>query len=204
MPLLDLTHTITHGMTVFPGEVPPSIIADELPANAGYATFRLESNMHTGTHMDAPYHVLADDKTMDSYPVELFCGKATVIDVSDLHFVHMQDNWIDIFSHCTIILFHTGHTSMWGKHAYYHDYPVFEDKIAMKLVEAGVRIVGFDSPSPDRSPYHFHSIYLKENRFMIENLTNLGKLVDVKEFELMVFPLKIEAEASLVRAVAKY
>jgi kynurenine formamidase len=39
---------------------------------------------------------------------------------------------------------------------------------------------------------------------MIENLTNLGKLVDVNEIELMAFPLKIEAEASLIRVVARY
>jgi kynurenine formamidase len=191
-------------MSVFPGEKSPSISADDLPADAGYATFRLESNMHSGTHLDAPFHVLADEKTVDSYPVELFCGKAKVMDVSDLHFVHMQDNWMKVFRQYSIILFYTGHTKMWGKHDYYHDHPVFEDTVAQKLVEAGVRIVGFDSPSPDRSPYHFHSIFLKDNRFMIENLTNLGKLVDIKEIELFVFPLKIAAEASLIRAVARY
>lgn len=204
MPLLDLSHTITHQMNVFPGEQPPSVVRDELPEDAAYATFRLETNMHSGTHMDAPFHALADEKTIDLYPVELFAGKAAILDVQGLHFVHMQDNWEQVFKQNRIILFYTGHTSHWGKHDYYHNYPVFEDRIAEKLVDAGVQIVGFDSPSPDRAPFRFHSIFLKDCRFIVENLTNLGKLLEIREFEFMVFPLKIEAEASLVRAIAKF
>lgn len=38
---------------------------------------------------------------------------------------------------------------------------------------------------------------------MLENLTNLNSLLGIDSFEVMAFPLKICAEASLVRAVCR-
>ena len=202
MKIIDLTHTISHGMKVFPGEAEPSVIRDILPDNAGYVTHRLESNMHTGTHIDAPYHVKSDSLTIDKFPVELFSGSVAVIDVRGLSKVRMQPCWKLLFERYKIVLFHTGWSSEWGKDNYYYDYPEFDVEIAESLVNFGVRIAGFDSPSPDKDPFAFHMIFLKKERFLVENLTNLDKLSDKANFTFMAFPLKIEAEASLLRAVA--
>ena len=90
MPTIDLTQTIYHQMPVFPGEERPSLLIDPLPEEAGYTTFRLESNMHTGTHIDAPYHVKAGNRTFDTYPVDLFMGKAKVLDVRNSQQVDMR------------------------------------------------------------------------------------------------------------------
>jgi kynurenine formamidase len=202
MKFVDLTHTISHGMEVFPGEAKPSIIRDELPEDAGYVTHRLESNMHTGTHIDAPFHVKSDLLTIDKYPVGLFSGSAVVIDVRGLSAIGMQAEWEKVFLDHEIVLFLTGHNKTWGTSAYYQDYPEFDSEIARFLVKSGIRIAGFDSPSPDKSPFEFHSIFLRDNRFLIENLTNLESLVGIKNMTFMSFPLKIETEASLIRAVA--
>jgi len=203
MFFIDLTHTLLHGMPVFPGEQPPSLLADVLPEDAGYMTYRLESNMHTGTHMDAPYHALADELTIDSYPPELFTGSAAVIDVRGAQTIRMKPEWMSLFRQHPVILFCTGHSRNWMNDNYYQDYPVFDDLVAESLVEAGVRIAGFDSPSPDKAPFRFHSIYLRDTRFLVENLANLEPLLGQKEIEFMAFPLKIKAEASLIRAVAR-
>ena len=202
MKFIDLTHTISHGMHVFPGETQPSIIRDALPADAGYVTHRLESNMHTGTHMDAPFHAKSDSITINTYTVGTFAGLAAVIDVRGLAFVPMQPDWISVFEKHEIVLFCTGYSGAWTKDSYYYDYPEFDSEIAEALVTAGVRIAGFDSPSPDKSPFDFHSIFLKNERFLIENLTNLEALIGIEDVMFMAFPLKIEAEASLIRAVA--
>lgn len=203
MKLIDLSQTIQNGMPVFPGENSPSIVPDVLPEDAGYVTFRLETNMHSGTHMDAPLHAKSGNITIDKYPVELFSGPAVLIDVRDLAIVKMQPAWRRLFEYYKIVLFYTGHSQHWGSRVYYHDYPVFESEIADELVKAGVRIAGFDSPSPDKSPFAFHSIFLKEERFLIENLTNLSELLGKPDITFFAMPLKIEAEASLIRAVAR-
>ncbi len=201
MEYIDLTQTISHQMPVFPGEKTPSIILDLLPEDAGYVTHRLESNMHTGTHIDAPFHAKADTLTIDKYPVGSFAGNALVIDVRGLATIKMREEWKPLFIKHTIVLFCTGYSNSWGKESYYYDYPEFEDEIAEALVLSGVSIAGFDSPSPDKSPFAFHSIFLKESRFLVENLTNLEKLIGKTNCTFMAFPLKIEAEASLIRAV---
>lgn len=202
MKIIDLTLTIKHKMHVFPGEDSPSILRDELPDDAGYVTHRLESNMHTGTHIDAPFHIKSDTRTIDKYPVDIFAGSAVVIDVRELAYVKMQTAWEQLFKDHEIVLFLTGHSKTWNLESYYYDYPTFDPEIAKSLVKCGVRIAGFDSPSPDKSPFEFHSIFLHDKRFLVENLTNLEMLTGKENITFMAFPLKIEAEASLIRAVA--
>lgn len=202
MKIIDLTHTICHRMPVFPGEAEPSIIRDVLPDDAAYVTHRLETNMHTGTHMDAPFHIKSDLLTIDKFPVELFSGSAVVIDVRGISNILMQPAWQPLFESHRIVLFYTGHSNSWGSDTYYHDYPEFDAKIAESLVKYGVRIAGFDSPSPDRAPFAFHTTFLRNERFLVENLANLDKLAGKENITFMAFPLKIEAEASLIRAVA--
>ncbi len=199
---IDLTHTILHGMPVFPGEKQPSIIKDSLPEDAGYVTHRLESNFHTGTHMDAGWHVKADDVSIDNYPISNFVAKTCVIDVSNKEYIDMHPEWEQLFKKHEAVLFYTGQNQKWLQDDYYSSYPEFDLQIAKSLSEYKVRIVGFDSPSPDKSPFEFHTIYLGEGRFMIENMTNLGKLLNKTKITLLAFPLKIKAEASLIRAVA--
>lgn len=202
MKYIDLTHIISHKMPVFPGEAVPSILRDELPEDAGYVTHRLESNMHTGTHIDAPFHAKADTVTIDKYPIGTFAGKAAVIDVRGLSTIKMRDEWKPLFSRNKIVLFCTGYSKAWGTESYYYNYPEFDDEIAEFLVRCGVSVAGFDSPSPDKSPFGFHSRFLKDSRFLVENLTNLELLLGKENCTFMAFPLKIEAEASLIRAVA--
>jgi kynurenine formamidase len=189
-------------MPVFPGETEPSIIRDMLPDDVSYVTHRLETNMHTGTHIDAPYHLKSDLLTIDKFPLELFSGSSVIIDVRGFSKIGMQSGWEPLFKSHRIVLFYTGHSNSWGLDTYYHNYPEFDAGIAESLVKCGVRIAGFDSPSPDKSPYDFHSIFLKNERFLVENLTNLDILAGKDSFKFMAFPLKIEAEASLIRAVA--
>ena len=71
------------------------------------------------------------------------------------------------------------------------------------LVEKKIKMIGIDMPSPDRYPFEIHKLFFENNILIIENLTNLNKLLEVDNFEIIAFPLKIEAEAALVRVVAR-
>ena len=204
MKFVDLSQTIRHRMPVFPGENEPSVIRDVLPETAGYVTHRLESNMHTGTHIDAPFHIKSDTLTIDKFPVHFFTGSAVVINVKGLSKIYMNPTWEQLFSQHSVVLFLTGYDKTWGTDRYYYDYPEFDSEIAEVLVSCGVKIVGFDTPSPDKSPFTFHNIFLKDERFLVENLTNLDSICGKEDLTFMAFPLKIEAEASLIRAVASF
>ena len=64
-------------------------------------------------------------------------------------------------------------------------------------------MVGFDFPSPDYHPFNIHQILLGNQILILENLTNLSELLPYREFELLAFPLKINADSSPVRVVAR-
>lgn len=202
MKLIDLTHTLFDKMPVFPGDESPELLQVSFESVDGFNAFHLNSSLHAGTHMDAPLHIQPAGKFMAEFPVELFTSKAVVIDVSDNELVEFEGNWIEFITETEAVLFRTLHSEKWNTPEYYGNYPLFSEKIAEKLKDYKIRIVGFDSPSPDKEPFLFHKTFLKGNSFMIENLTNLHLIPEKTIFTLFSFPLKINAEASLIRAVA--
>jgi kynurenine formamidase len=103
----------------------------------------------------------------------------------------------------SVVLFYTGFDQYYGKNEYYDSYPSISDSTAWRLVKRGVNMVGMDFPSPDYAPYNIHKILLGNNILILENLTNLSALLPYREFELLAFPLKIEADSSPVRVVAR-
>jgi kynurenine formamidase len=79
--LVDLTHPITDGMAVYPGDPVPVIEPHDTILSAGYNTTRLSLSNHTGTHLDVPYHFLAEGARVDEVELERFYGDATLIDL---------------------------------------------------------------------------------------------------------------------------
>lgn len=203
MKLIDLNHTFFDSMPVFPGDESPELNQVCFVNREGHNSFKLTSSLHAGTHMDAPLHMMKEGKFISEFPVELFSSNALLIDVSQTQEIDFDENWISWISGHEAILFRTLQSEKWGTEAYYGDFPVFSENIAARLKELNIRIVGFDSPSPDREPYLFHKIFLDDETFMIENLTNLDQIPEKTTFRLYSFPLKINAEASLIRAVAE-
>ena len=102
-----------------------------------------------------------------------------------------------------IVLVFTGFGSKFHNPNYFEEYPEFSQEFARLLVEANVSMVGMDTPSPDRFPYMVHKLLLSENILIIENLTNLDKLLGVKRFTVYAFPLKLNSDASPARVIAE-
>ena len=80
MKMLDLTHCITPEMPVYPGTEPPRLTAACTMEKDGFRETLLEMYSHTGTHMDAPAHMLPNGRTLDDFPAETFAGRGFVLD----------------------------------------------------------------------------------------------------------------------------
>lgn len=80
MRLIDLSQTIRHDMNVYPGD--PVVRVKEIHTleKEGWRLKQLELGSHTGTHVDAPAHMVADGKTIDELPLDRFYGKAVVVE----------------------------------------------------------------------------------------------------------------------------
>ena len=103
----------------------------------------------------------------------------------------------------SVVLFHSALDKKFSEPDYFIAYPDISEDLAVFLAEKRVKIIGLDWASPDHHPYPIHEILLKNNILILENLTNLDQLLEISEFEVFAFPLKIEADSSPVRVVAR-
>ncbi|MFI5206195.1 MAG: cyclase family protein, partial [Candidatus Paceibacterales bacterium] len=194
--------TFTADMPVFPGDPAPDLVEFNTVAKDGVSHFELKTQMHVGTHIDAPAHFMAGGKLLDEYPPQKFFGRGVIVDARSktsagpelLSALNIQKG--------DVVLVYFDWSSEFRNEDYYRNYPVLSNEFAQKLGELGVSIVGMDTPSPDRAPYQAHKILFKSDILIIESLTNLEQLIG-KSFEIIALPPKLQAEAAPCRVVAK-
>ena len=209
MRFIDLSHPIQEDMPLYPGTPPVRLKQLHKFETDGYREKRLTFTSHTGTHVDAPAHMLKNGKTLDRLPLSQFYGKGIVLDVRafkgqliPVGFLNTQTSW----QKAEFILLYTGFSTHWGSEAYFKNFPVLSSAAADLLLSKGKpKGVGFDGISPDAmdsTDFPIHHKFFAAETLIIENLTNLSLLIN-KEFELSLFPLSVlDADGMPVRAVA--
>ena len=80
--IIDVTVPISSFTPIFPGDPEPSIERTCTLEKDGCAVSRLSFGSHTGTHVDAPSHILKDGLSVDRLDIESLMGKAVVLDFS--------------------------------------------------------------------------------------------------------------------------
>jgi len=201
MKIIDLTHLVTNGMPVFPGDNPPKLERGQDEGNMVH--YYLESGMHVGTHIDGPLHFVPGGKKLSEIEVSKFVARGNLIDARGKSEID-----VDLLEGRNIkagdcVLVHTDFDKKFGESSYYEDYPVLTEAFAQKLVELKINFIGLDTPSPDKAPYTIHPILLKEEILIIENMKGLDQLLGVDEFEVVALPGKFDAEAGLARVIAR-
>lgn len=211
MKIIDLTHTITENMPVYPGTDQPSLKIICNHENDGFKETSLTMASHTGTHMDAPNHIFADRTTLDNLPVEQFIGSALVIDCSDLQqgkkiSMDLINAVKEKANQADFLLFFTGWDQYWGTPTYFGNYPYLTEEVADYLIQSKKKGVGLDVISIDSmsdANLTIHKKVLADNDVIIvENLTRLGEIGDGL-FTFCALPIKFKnADGAPVRAVA--
>lgn len=208
MKLVDLTHLIHNNTPVYPGTEPPVLSVAKTIARDGFKETLLHFYSHTGTHIDSPAHLFENGISVDNLPVETFFGKGIVIDccsydkVIDLKHIEPFEKQI---SESDFVLFHCGWDKYWGKQEYFDKFPVLSKQAADFITRFELKGIGVDAISVDPTDNEHlenHRKFLSNNMIIVENLTNLEKLINYV-FYFCCFPLKlIEGDGSPVRAVA--
>lgn len=207
--MIDLTHTLKPGIPVYPGMPDPTLSAVGSLNKDGFRETLLTFTSHTGTHMDAPSHILRDGSSLDQLPMSQFSGRATVLDVSSVGPVitaeFLQQRHDNIYC-ADFVLFYTGWESRWGTDSYLEDtFPVPDEAATHYLVSCGLKGVGTDAISVDRlnGPLSIHTILAKDGTVILENLC-LKKVRGRKDFLFFALPLKFEnADGAPIRAFAE-
>lgn len=162
----------------------------------------LTINLHTGTHVDAPLHIIPDGTTVDAYPLSKFYGPAIVVDVTHvIESIRQADIDNLEIPPDSIVLLKTRNSMHLGDR-FDFDFVYLSDEAAAYLVSKQIKTVGIDSLGIERNQSHHptHRHLLGNGIPIIEGL-NL-RTISPGKYTFIGFPLSLPGiEASLMRAV---
>jgi len=169
----DLTHPLGSETPVFPGDKPVRLHrVAEIPSQ-GYLAARLELGTHSGTHVDAPAHLIPDGARLGDLPLELWVGPALLLDFSDLPKASLNGVPRLLLGGCP-----HGISPAWAR----------------RIAVAGIRLLGVDGPSVDpvdSRSLPAHQALLSAGAVLVENLRLDG--VPRGAGTLICLPLPVDA-----------
>jgi len=202
MRIIDLTQKLYDNAPVMQGDDQFRLFQNRFLNTDGYNGYRLETGLHVGTHIDCASHLTDDPIQICDVPLDKFIGNGVLIDARGKKNITADDIGDKVINNSDIVLVLTSTDKYFGQQCYFTDIPLMDESFAEVMIQRGVKIVGIDYFSPDKYPYAVHKMLFANGILIMENLTNLELLLSVKSFTVTALPLKLTAEASLVRAAA--
>lgn len=208
--LRDLSHPVTDGMLVYPGDPGVAIAPALTVAQDGVLVERIEMGSHTGTHVDAPAHTLADGRTMADVRLDELVGEALVLHVRGLR-DGQRYGWDELTQAGdipdtvpAIVIIDTGWAEWFGD-ARATRHPHLDADAAAELWRRGMRLLAVDTLSPDATgegaaEFPVHEIVLGGDGLIVENVCGLADLP--RRVRVGFFPLRLQGDGAPVRAVA--
>ncbi|GIM45047.1 cyclase [Collibacillus ludicampi] len=167
--IYDVTMPIFSGMSVYKNkpEKQPSFER----VQSGYVSeSRVRLDVHTGTHVDAPLHMVEDGPTLETIPLERLVGSCRVVDLTEVTDGITREDLekIDI-QQGEFLLFKTKNSF---DEAFNFEFIYVKEDAARFLAEKGIRGVGIDSLGIERSqPGHpTHKTLFENDIVIIEGL----------------------------------
>ena len=203
MRIHDISMEISEDMPVYKNRLekrPKISVTRTLKEGANES--KLDIFVHTGSHVDAPYHVLENGRRIDELSVEKFMGRCIVLDFTktknSITKNSLRKTKIKIQKNDIVLL----KTKNRLGNEFDFDFIYLEKTGAEYLVSKKIKAVGIDSLGIERNQlnHETHKILLKKNIVIFEGL-DLSKVKQGRYF-FHGLPLKIKkGDASPVRAV---
>jgi arylformamidase len=201
MKIYDISMTVTPDIPVYKGRVEkrPHFSTDsDFQTGTAYET-RINMNLHTGTHIDAPLHFVEGGGTIDGIPLEKFVTRCRVVDVTHVESgISAQDLEGKGIERGDFVLLKSRNSF---EDLLEGDFVYLEGTGARYLTDKGIVGVGSDSLGIERAqPKHeTHKTLLEAGIVILEGLRLAG--VPEGEYLLVAAPVKICAEAAPARAM---
>jgi kynurenine formamidase len=214
--LIDLSHTIEHGMITYKG-LPAPVISDHLSREDSRRYYergtefhigRIEMVANTGTYLDSPFHRYEDGRDLAELELRSLANLEGLV-VRATNTGQRAIN-AEVFAELPVkgraVLVHCGWDEYWRTEKYLDGtHPFLTADAAEHLAAEGAALVGIDSYNIDdtidgRRPVH--SILLAHGIPIVEHMCNLDQLPD-SSFRFFAVPPKIKAFGTFpVRAFA--
>jgi kynurenine formamidase len=221
---IDLSHDFEDGMpsfrlrnengsyTQFTARIRPFLTHQQtLLKYKGECSFEItEMTFQTsiGTYLDSPFHRYPDGKDISQIAIDQVVLPGVMIDVrgkKDFEPTSLECIPKGLRLGGRAVLFNFGWDQYWGTERY-HSYPFITREVIEHLIKSRAGLVGVDTINIDDSrdlKRPAHTLLLKNDILIVENLTNLEKLRN-RHFRFFAVPIKARKVAAMpVRAFAE-
>ena len=211
MKIWDISRTLSNNLAEWPGDEPfhyrlTKEIAKGQTVNLGAITM----SVHNGTHADARFHFDPKGGSIDKAPLEIYLGRATVVDLAqsflqskEKHLITTEDlqpQAEDIAATSRLLV----KTGRWSESTVFpNQIPVIAADVPAWLQKNGVKLLGLDLPSMDeidsKSLQNHHAL-ARVGIAIVESL-DLGEVAP-GIYNFAALPLKIaDSDGAPMRAV---
>ncbi|NOT06409.1 MAG: cyclase family protein [Anaerolineales bacterium] len=212
--LIDLSHTVEHGMITYKG-LPAPIICDYLSRKDSRSHYtegtefnigKIEMVANTGTYVDSPFHRFADGIDLSELPLESLVNlEGIVVRAQNLGRAISAKAFKDVDVKGKAVLVHTDWARHWGADQYFEGHTFLTKDAAEFLVESGAAFVGIDTYNIDDTidgARPVHTTLLGNKIPICEHMCGFELLPDTG-FRFHAAPVKVKAMGTFpVRAYA--
>lgn len=201
---IDISQPLTNAIAHWPGDTPFLFDINFTKEQTGSVNIgKITTSLHTGTHVDAPYHFINDGEKIDELDINVFIGKCRLIDVTGHETIDAETLMAFDLQGVHRVLLKTSVTN--NPNVFPQSIPYITEDGADYLGKQGIILVGVDVPSVDpldskelngHHGLHERGIHILENVMLAD--------LSCGDYELIALPLPIQgADGSPVRAVVR-
>lgn len=214
--IVELSHPIEENMPCWPDENYKNTFTKKNLSRyqeTGFYYNHLSFSEHTSTHIDAPIHTAKGKLSIEQLPIENFIVHGCVIDVTrkvkqNFDYELEVDDILEYeringkIKSNSFIIMRTDWSDYWNQPKKYLNtddtgimhFPGFSKEPVEFLIKerfiCGIGVETLSIDPGDSADFQVHKILLENNKFAIENLTNI-KYLPQKNFTLIALPLRI-------------
>ncbi len=206
--LFDISLSLSSDLPVWPGSQVFKLEPVHRLSDGGHCNESAYSaNIHTGTHIDVPWHFLNDGDKTDSIKLEQLIGTALVVWLPGVRRITPDIlESIKLPQGTVRLLFRTDNSKLWAQSVseFQNDFVALTAEAADWLAEAGIGLVGIDYLSIQlfEDSSRTHQSLLEAGIVILEGLNLHG--IEPGSYELVCLPLAIHgADGAPARAVLR-
>ncbi|MCC7202573.1 MAG: cyclase family protein [Nitrospirae bacterium] len=195
MKIYDISVAISPDLPVWPGD--PQVTIErvaKIEEGANSNVSRITMGVHTGTHVDAPYHFLNDGRTAEHLPLDVLTGPVYVLELPGVKVITSSELKNAAIPAGTLrLLIKTGNSGYWNDcgSTFQTGFAGIDADGAEFLVNNGVKLIGMDylSIAPYKKSRPTHEVLLNAGVVIVEGL-DLSE-VPQGHYTLYCLPLRL-------------
>jgi arylformamidase len=204
--IIDISVPLKTEMPVWPGSKGFKLYRTmNLEAGDEANVSQLDTDVHIGTHVDAPCHFLQEATAVEDLSLDILMGPAYVAHLPEVKAVTAANlEALNLPPKATRLLLHTTNSQLWANNVteFNKDFVALTADASQWLADKGIRLIGVDYLSVQR--YYdstlTHEILLEAGIIILEglNLTNVAPGM----YRLICLPIKlVGSDGAPARAV---